>query len=223
MKIKIYTSKIWAQMAASLIDKEIRLACKKGYRAKVMLTGGGAAAKLYEAWSCQPSFKTLSGINFYLSDERFVPNYHVDSNSKMIKESLFANGLPNDCNFYEINCSQGADPIKSASDYEDLLPNIIDILILTLGDDGHIASLFPGDPVFFESKRRVVSIGRPSGQLSRISITPLVIKNSKFVFILAPGLAKRQMANKIIKSPNEVISMPATLALQGTWIFDNYD
>jgi 6-phosphogluconolactonase len=112
-------------------------------------------------------------------------------------------------------------PADAARAYEKLLPNQIDILLLTVGDDGHIASIFPGSKTVQEFDRLVVSSISPKYPYSRLTITPRVIKNARKVFVLAAGKHKKMIYEKALEDPSDLISMPVRLVLDRTWIFSD--
>jgi len=79
---------------------------------------------------------------------------------------------------------------KAAKAYETLLPNSIDILLLGIGEDGHIASLFPNSPQLQEQKRLCLPITGPKPPYKRLTVTPPLIKSAKTTYILAQGKEK---------------------------------
>ena len=112
------------------------------------------------------------------------------------------------------------DRAAAAERYAALLPERIDILLLGVGEDGHIASLFPNSPILQETKQRVVMVVGPKAPYSRITITPSVITDAGALFVLAPGLAKSKVLIQALQHPEDFYSFPVRLALRGTWLLD---
>ena len=104
--------------------------------------------------------------------------------------------------------------------YSSLLPDEIDILLLSMGEDGHIASLFPNSVALCETKRRVVTVLAPKPPCRRLTITPAVILAAKNVYVLAVGAEKRLKYEEAMRDPSDIMSIPARLVLNRTWIFD---
>ena len=100
------------------------------------------------------------------------------------------------------------------------LPETIDFMLLSIGDDGHIASLFPNSPALFENERKVVPVIGPKAPYQRITITPSVIQSAKHVYVLALGDEKRRKYEEAILDREDISSIPARLVLDRTWIFD---
>ena len=105
--------------------------------------------------------------------------------------------------------------------YADLLPDLIDVLLLGVGEDGHIASLFPNNASLQERKRRVIPITGPKPPFKRLTITPQVIAKARSVFMLATGSAKAAMLCSALNNPNDIAALPARLTLGGTWLMDH--
>ena len=105
--------------------------------------------------------------------------------------------------------------------YLDLLPYSIDVLLLGVGEDGHIASLFPNNASLQERKRRVIPITGPKPPFKRLTITPQVIAKARSVFMLANGSAKGTMLCAALNNPNDIAALPARLKLGGTWLMDH--
>ena len=107
-----------------------------------MLTGGGSAARLYKAWRDLPAFQQMIGVSFYFGDERCVPPDHEESNFGMVIQVLFPQGVPTGCSVFRME-ADATNLETAAQRYADLLPDSIDVILLGVGEDGHIASLFP--------------------------------------------------------------------------------
>ncbi|TXI91384.1 MAG: 6-phosphogluconolactonase, partial [Burkholderiaceae bacterium] len=144
----------WPNYVSKLILAEIRKRSLGGRRAAVMLTGGRSARVLYAAWARSPAFLSTGDVDFYLGDERCVPADDEESNSGMVMRNLFGDGVPPGCRFFPM-ATEG-DKGSRARDYEKMLPERVDVLLLSVGEDGHVASLFPGGAALNEESRRVM-------------------------------------------------------------------
>ena len=181
-----------------------------------MLTGGRSAAQLYTEWQKLPSFKKLTNTTFYFGDERCVQPNHPDSNYAMVMQTLFKDGLPNNCKIHRMQAEKH-DLEKSAKAYEALLPNSIDILLLGIGEDGHIASLFPSSPQLQEQKRFCLSITGPKPPYKRLTVTPPVIKSAKTTYILAQGSTKKQIIEQAKQNPTDINKLPVQMIKKPIW------
>ena len=146
-----------------------------------MLTGGRAAESLYGLWKQSQSFDNLRNVIFYLGDERLVPIKNKDSNTGMILRTLFAKGIPNNC-IFEMLENEEINHIKLSLNYERRLGAFIDILLLSLGDDGHIASLFPYSEQLNLVERKYVIVKREGEDFDRLSITKPLIQSAKHIY-----------------------------------------
>jgi len=186
----------------------------------VFLTGGNTARFFYSkiADSFVPS-AALSHTNFYIGDERCVLPSHPDSNYSMIMRVLFGGRLPKNAFFHRMEAE--APDLDGASDrYSQIIPNSIDMMLLSMGEDGHIASLFPGSPALNETERKVMPVVGPKAPFQRLTITPPVIQSAKQVYVLAIGDEKRRKYEEALFDPEDISSIPARLVLDRTWIFD---
>jgi 6-phosphogluconolactonase len=97
---------------------------------------------------------------------------------------------------------------ESASDYELALENVdIDLNVLGLGPDGHVASLFPG-MTNIDDQRRVIAIeNSPKPPAERISFSMAMINSAEEVWIVAAGESKADAVTKIIEGD---LSIPAS-------------
>lgn len=185
----------------------------------LMLTGGRAALVLYRVLGEIVEDCIWERIEIFFGDERCVDESSPYSNAYSSLVALFPNGIPFPSRVNRM-WTDSYDPISACDRYHRLLPDSIDILLLSMGDDGHIASLFPGSPVISKRSRKVVPVRSPIVPHSRISITPAVIESAKHVFVLAIGESKQSTLKMLFNDPNNIEQFPARLALHGTWIVE---
>ena len=216
-KMVVAPTSEWPGHASSLILDEIRSISLRGQRPAVMLTGGRSARALYVAWAGSPAFHSTGNVDYYLGDERCVPADHEESNSGMVMRDLFGRGMPPGCRFFPM--AVDGDKESRARDYEKILPERLDVLLLSVGEDGHVASLFPGGSALAEDGRRVVPVSGPKAPHDRLTITPNVIRNARAVFLLAQGEQKARLLERVLAG-GEARSLPVSLAMDATWLLD---
>jgi len=203
------------QQTAKIIQKQLENLIQKG-AATVMLTGGRPASQLYTAWKEQLNFKKLINIIFYFGDERCVSPKHPESNYGMVMQTLFTDGLPNNCKIYRMQADK-KDIETAAKEYEKLLPNSIDIILLGIGVDGHIASLFPHSLQLCEEKRPCLPITCLKPPYKRLTVTPPVIKKAKTTYILAPGREKAKVVEQSKQLPLNINRFPVKMVKSPVW------
>jgi 6-phosphogluconolactonase len=209
----------WEGFAADVIGQAILSVLSRKNSCYVMLTGGQAAERLYKYWSDTATLP-LERIHFLFGDERCVPPDHADSNYALVMKTLLAKGVPSGCTIARME-AENLDREAAASSYEKLLPKPLDILLLGVGLDGHIASLFPHSSALRSKQRSIVAITGPKPPYDRLTITPRVINCARSVFVLATGAEKGRILAKTIKSQEDLMLLPVSLTLGGTWILDN--
>ena len=115
------------------------------------------------------------GIDFYIGDERLLGLDHPENNYGMIMSTLFEYGVPNDCCFHHIE-TKTFEPAKIIEAYSGVIPDIIDIGLFGIGDDGHIASIFPNSSAVSEKEEKLVFVKKPNVvNFDRVTVTPKVI------------------------------------------------
>lgn len=209
----------WSVQSAQLIQNSIHVILLERRQCSVMLTGGRSAEQLYTAWAAIPAFQQMTGVQFYFGDERCVPPGHPESNYGMAMQSLFNHGVPAGCSVFRME-ADAPDCNEAAIRYESVLPDKVDVLLLGVGEDGHVASLFPGSVALHEVNRRVMHITGPKPPHERLTITPSVITQARSIFVLATGVSKAQILVEALQVIGDFDTMPARLALNATWLMD---
>ena len=208
----------WESLAGEVIMNTITDCIVRNGQCNVMLTGGETAENLYTHLADNPEV-SLKNINFYFGDERCVSPTHKDSNYGMVMKSLFVKGMPYSSAIYRIKAEDN-DLESVAETYSKLLPSKIDVLLLGMGDDGHVASLFPESDVYEKECTTVIPVIGNKLPYKRISVTPKLISDSKEVFLLAKGKKKGKVLAKAMAEPGNYRKLPVCLALEATWLLD---
>ena len=160
-------------------------------------------------------------------DERCVPPDDPQSNYRMAKEALLDQVPIPPPQIHRIRGED--DPEKAAADYERelrrLLPDgRIDLVLLGLGEDGHTASLFPGQGTNHETERWVRAVLAPDGKLWRVTLTPAILNLASNVTFVVSGASKSQRLAEVLEGPFNPDLLPAQAIrpVQGqlTWMVD---
>jgi 6-phosphogluconolactonase len=101
----------------------------------------------------------------------------------------------------------------------------LDLVLLGLGEDGHTASLFPGQPAVHENERWVMAVPAPTGDMWRVTLTPAVLDLAHNVTFVVSGASKSQRLAQVLEGPFTPDLLPAQAIhpRQGrlTWMVDS--
>ncbi len=154
----------------------------------IVLTGGSSPAGAYRrAAELQPDW---SSVTLWWGDERCVPPDDDRSNYRLAKETLLDRLQTPPRAVHRIRGE--ASPAEAAAELDTALANTtLDFLLLGLGPDGHMASLFPGSPQLDVTDRRATD--GPAGLepwVHRVTLTVPSIQSATRVVFLVTGAAK---------------------------------
>jgi 6-phosphogluconolactonase len=212
------SSENWAEFAADVISKDIvDIICRRG-TCNIMLTGGKAAERLYHQWASATSFPT-ENLTFFFGDERGVPSDNEYSNYALAMRTFLAKKKFPKNSIVRMEAER-SDHENAAREYEGFLPEQVDILLLGMGLDGHIASIFPNSSALKSDSRSVLSLRCPAFPAERMTITPRVILNASSVYLLATGSEKGKILSDSLKSPTNYNELPVRLTIGRTWLLD---
>src|SRR5205085_5740438 len=194
------------------------LATSARARETIVFTGGSTVGKAYEhAAALEPDW---SDVSVWWGDERCVPPDDARSNSLLAKRALLDRlaGQP------DVHRIRGElQPADAAGEYEKALEGVeLDVLLLGLGPDGHIASLFAGSPQL-EERERLVTSG-PAGLepfVDRVTLTLPALLSAQRIVFLVTGADKAGAVARAFRGPitDEV---PASLLRTGSAPVDIY-
>jgi 6-phosphogluconolactonase len=221
MDVTVYDDSSGLADGAAATVTEI-LSTFDGRRATVGLAGGSTPRPVYErlrwmsvAWE---------GIDLWLSDERWVPPDHYDSNGRMVEEALAAH-VP--ATMLRPRWSENLRPADSAVFYEASLRRVFhqgapDLVLLGIGEDGHTASLFPGTEALNAPAGRIfVENHVPSLGTWRLTATPALLAAARSVLVLASGSSKADAMRSVLEDGDS--DLPASILADAgavRWLLD---
>ena len=181
-----------------IFKREIDKKKKSKSRLSFVLTGGSSPINLYKKLA--KSNIDWSNIDLFWGDERFVSNKSKNSNFKMANDLFIKKSKIKKRNLFYIN-TERKDVNQSSLEYQNKIKNYFknkkisfDICLLGMGNDGHVASIFPNTNIL--KKKSIVSpVNR--GDFKRITIGLKVINNSKKIFLWLSKKSKTSIFKKL--------------------------
>jgi 6-phosphogluconolactonase len=194
-----------AQAAAARLTVKLLDAQAERGAASVVLTGGGIATKMYEALRDSPARDAVDWrhVDVWWGDERFLPSGDPERNEVQARAALL-DVLPLDpARVHPMPASDGPDgddPEAAAARYADMLAAAarpgtaplphFDVVLLGVGPDGHVASVFPEHPVAYETRPVSAVRGSPKPPPTRITLTLPALNTGDEVWLIAAGAEK---------------------------------
>jgi len=188
-------------------------------RVALCLSGGTTPQRLYELLGAAPRRDRLpwARLHCFWGDERLVPHDSPQSNFRMTHDALLQHvSIPAE-NIHAVPTDRGS-AAAAAAEYQRTLKRfygaqqidparpLFDLTLLGLGEDGHIASLFPNSPALAETRRWAVPVAG-QGTLERISLTYPALASSAFTVFLVAGERKRAALSRLLAGDP---ALPAT-------------
>jgi 6-phosphogluconolactonase len=154
-------------------------------------------------------------VELFWTDERYVPPDHPDSNYRMTRESLLDHVDIPAANIHRPETERDH-PEEAARRYERRLLDVLgdnpklDWVLLGLGEDGHVASLFPGSPLLGETDRWVVVVREsPKPPPIRLTMTLPIINDASEIHFFVTGKAKAEVVRSTLEGPADHERFPA--------------
>jgi len=177
-----------ADAAAHAVAAQLSAGLAARGRASLVATGGRSPGPVYDR--LKDAGVDWAHVAVTLSDERQVDVNSPNANLKLLRERLFVGEA---AKAHYLPLTDYAEPALRA-----LMP--FDAVLLGMGEDGHIASLIPGSPVMAEAMDpdgEALVAESPAGfgspPVPRITLTLAALLQSRAIFLLIAGEAKRQV------------------------------
>lgn len=200
--VRYDTSEQFVRAAAQWLGAAIVQCQRSQGGCTVGLCGGSTPGPVYALLSADLSID-WSSVTFFALDERYVPADHEDSNQRMMRETIIkrTNAV--------LLAPHTALPLPECiADYDKKVAQLSpDILVIGMGDDGHITSLFPPlDPAAFGPKNVIHTTTDRFAVRDRISTTlPVLLAAKRRLFLITGEKKAKVLAD--MQSKNEDVSL----------------
>lgn len=198
-----------AELTTQKIVEEANKAIYARDRFMIALSGGRTPQSIYTLLS--ENYRNdidWRKVYLFFTDERCVSPESMESNYGMVK-SLLLNNVSVD-HVFRIS-GENSDPVQAAANYENTMRNIFslradeipvfDFMLLGIGVDGHVASLFPGS-LQSSNNKLVISSWVDKLSANRISLSFNVINNARKIVFIASGKEKRAVLDNLTRMEN---------------------
>jgi 6-phosphogluconolactonase len=198
----------------------------------VSLSGGSTPKPMYERLAQDPlrSRVPWDRVQWILGDERFVRPLDPASNFGMICDAMLSHVPAPKQNIHPVP-TEGVTPGEAAQQYEKTLQSLyggetlspdkplIDLCLLGMGDDGHTASLIPGQPVLEERRRWVAAVAHGRSE-PRITLTYPALESSRIVAFLVSGKGQQATLDQILAGHSNAPAARLKPVGQTVWFVD---
>jgi 6-phosphogluconolactonase len=224
---------VCARLITALVDVQ-----SSGRVPHWVLTGGGIADRIHRAVVASPARGAVdwSRVDLWWGDERFLPKGDPDRNETQAREGLLDQLALDPARVHPVAASDEVDddPDRAADEYAAALRAAaapedrggvptFDVLMLGIGPDGHVASLFPERPALYEEDRTAVAVRQsPKPPPTRVSLTMPALHRAREVWFVASGEEKAKAVHLALSGAG-VVQIPAAgpRGLQRTiWFLD---
>ena len=202
-----------AQAAANRIAELIEQTVQKNNICHIALPGGNTPAKCFYYLSHKKI--NWKHVHWYLGDERCLPAGHAERNDVMIQQCLWQPIHAQEKTLHRIPAESGAN--AAARIYAAQMDNtILDIVFLGMGEDGHTASLFPGNIALDIINSVVPVFNAPKPPAERVSLSVTTLQRATHRIVLTTGDSKRHAIAQI----KNRVDLPVNIIGDIEWFID---
>lgn len=182
-----------SRAAADFLSENILSAIEARGVCHVIVPGGSTPVRCFDFLAQKPL--PWDKLHWYPGDERCYPTGHPERNDVMLKEHLLSR-IPAS-HFHAMAAELGAE--QAAADYQEDIQAIetFDVAFLGMGEDGHTASLFPGNAALQNKDSVVAVFDSPKPPSERVSMGVNTLLQSRVRMVLAAGSGKADIIQRI--------------------------
>lgn len=227
------TGEVMASVVAERMLIVIHDALSTRGRADVVLTGGTSGGASLAAAASSPLAPAIdwTSVHVWWGDERFVPAGDSDRNEGQAQEALLGSLPMPEENIHRMGSPDDFDtPEDAAAAYVEAIAEHgnpdWDLAMFGVGPDGHVASLFPGHPVFAaqrsggEAPDAVAVYDSPKPPSTRVTLSLPAINRARRLWLLAAGAGKADAVAEAMR-PDSMLPASAVRGVEETlWMLD---
>ncbi|KAK6933686.1 Glucosamine/galactosamine-6-phosphate isomerase, partial [Dillenia turbinata] len=227
-KVNVFDSEEDLSVSLAKYTAELSEKFAKERGAFTVVLSGGSLIKSLRKLAESPYLEKVDWGKWHVFwvDERVVPKDHADSNYKLAYDGFLSKVPLPTGQVYAINDALSAE--GAADDYETCLKHLVnngvislstatgfpkfDLMLLGMGPDGHVASLFPGHPLVHENQKWVTYIkDSPKPPPERITFTFPVINSSAYIALVVCGSGKAPVVHTALGAGHKSDLLPVQM------------
>jgi 6-phosphogluconolactonase len=203
-------------LAAAVADAIVALVVAPGPH-HLVATGGGVGISVLKALRERSADIDWSRLHVWWGDERFLPIGHPERNETAAREALIDHvPLPPE-QVHPMPADQGQGPDEAAASYadelaaasEDGIAPRFNIVLLGMGPEGHVASIFPDSPAVHAASPVMAVRDCPKPPPTRVTMTLPLLRSADQVWIVTAGAAKAFAAAAALNPQTSPVDVPA--------------
>jgi len=224
-----------ARCALSSFAARSRVAISEKGQFNVAISGGHTPERFFELLGDSDEGRCIewAKVQVFWVDERCVPPEAGASNYGLAAHAFLGKvGIPVE-NVHRM-AAEVSDYGKAVKDYESTIRRVFklkegelpafDLIILGMGDDGHIGSLFPNSAALFDTQDMVSAVYLMSGDYNRITLTHPVLCAAKHLLVLISGSGKAKIVREVLRGEPDEVKYPVhtlwPILDKVTWLVD---
>ena len=196
----------------------------------VALSGGRTPKALYKAFAVRAEEVQLDNVHFFWGDERVVLPTDEQSNYKLAAEPLFLALKIPESQIHRVQTEQdetfavqqAESEICRVAELDSSGQPVLDLVFLGMGEDGHVASLFPGDQESIESQAVYRAVTGPKPPPRRITLGYRALAAAREVWVLASGEGKKEALKNSLSDGGDTPLARVLQSRKNTVIFTDF-
>jgi len=239
--VEVIETKLFAAVVADEIVASVNDSLHDHGRCSLVLAGGKTPSVIYRTLAKPPRVGEIDWqkVLIYWGDERWVPKTDMQSNFKMVSETLLSFLPQPGPQVYPVDTSAPT-PQNGAASYSALIAKtlnlqpgqapIFDVVLLGMGEDGHTASIFPHSELLQQQShpaeaRICAAVPGPGGEGYRITMVPEVLFSAQRVLFIVRGDNKAAIIKRALEGAEGPLDLPARLFVESkakvSWFVDS--
>jgi 6-phosphogluconolactonase len=189
----------------------------------IAITGGTVGTLVLAAISNRTKELDLSKLHIWWVDERFVPEKSPDRNELQARSAWLSKSSIKQEHIHPFPAEESGlidDAAESFAEIIEELNPTFDLVLLGMGEDGHVASLFPGSPGIRVGKWVVIEKSSPKPPPNRLSLSLSAINSAKELMFLVSGTEKAKAVSDAFSGVGILPASSVSGNISTTWLLD---
>ncbi len=211
------------EAAAKMITQKLSAMSNSSKEFHLALTGGTVGTLTLEALADKTKSMDLSRLHIWWVDERYVPRNSSERNELQARNAWLSSSDVQETNIHAFPADETNSIEDSARSFASHIESIepkFDLVLLGMGEDGHVASLFPGSTAAAFGEWVIVEKNSPKPPRLRLSLSMKAINSSREVFFLVSGSEKAQAVSDVISGVGNLPAQSVSGMKKTLWLLD---